>query len=70
MGNNPNLDCVNINASTKFGQIMFICSKDIERKQILKLIKGHYSVTDKPKMAANNPNLDPVNMNEYIKIAI
>ena len=29
-GNNPNLDLVNINAQTKFGQILSICSQDIE----------------------------------------
>ena len=31
-GNNPNLDPVNINAYAKFGQILSIYSKDIERK--------------------------------------
>ena len=30
--NNPDLDLVNINAYTKFGQIPSICSKDIEQK--------------------------------------
>ena len=29
-GNNPNLDSVNINAYTKFGQILSISSQDIE----------------------------------------
>ena len=28
----PNLDPVNINAYTKFGEIMYICSQDIEQK--------------------------------------
>ena len=32
-GNNPNLDLVHIKAYTKFGQNLFICSEDIERKQ-------------------------------------
>ena len=32
-GNNLNLDLVNINAYTKFGQILSILSKDIERKR-------------------------------------
>ena len=32
-GNNPNLDIVNINAYTKFGEIVSICSTDIEWKQ-------------------------------------
>ena len=32
-GNNLNLDLANINAHTKFGQILSISSQDIERKQ-------------------------------------
>ena len=32
-GNNLNLEFVNINAYSEFGQILFICSQDIERKQ-------------------------------------
>ena len=32
-GNNPKLDLVNIKAYTMFGQILSICSKDIEWKQ-------------------------------------
>ena len=33
-GKNPtNLDLVNINAFIKFGQILSICSKDIEQKR-------------------------------------
>ena len=31
-GNHPNLDLVNINAHSKFGQILFIRSQDIERE--------------------------------------
>ena len=31
-GNNPKLDLVNINAHTKFGQILSISSLDIEQK--------------------------------------
>ena len=31
--NNPNLELVNINAHVKFGEIMSICSQDIERKR-------------------------------------
>ena len=31
--NNPNLELVDINAYTEFGEILLICSKDIERKQ-------------------------------------
>ena len=31
-GNNPNLDLVNINAYKKFGEILSICSQNIEGK--------------------------------------
>ena len=34
-GINPNLDLVNLNAYTKYGQILSICSIDIERNEIL-----------------------------------
>ena len=33
MGNNPELDIVNVDVHTKFGQILSICSKAIEQKQ-------------------------------------
>ena len=33
MGNNPKLDLVNVDVHTKFGRILSIRSKDIERKQ-------------------------------------
>ena len=39
MGNNPKLDVVNVDAHTKFGQILSICSLDIERKQNAKMFK-------------------------------
>ena len=32
-GNNPKLDLVNVDVHTKFGQILLICSQDIERKR-------------------------------------
>ena len=32
-GNNPKLDLVSVDVYTKFGQILSICSQDIERKQ-------------------------------------
>ena len=38
--NNPNLDFVNINAYTKFGQIASICSQDIERTLNSDIIQG------------------------------
>ena len=31
-GNNPKLDLVNVDVHTKFGQILYIGSQDIERK--------------------------------------
>ena len=33
IGTNPSLDLVNMKAYTKFGEILSICSQDIERKQ-------------------------------------
>ena len=59
-GNNSNLDLVNINAQTKFGQILSMSSQDIEN---LTPIKGHNSVTNLQKMTGNNPKLDFVNIN-------
>ena len=32
-GNNPKLDLVSVDVRTNFGQILSICSQDIERKQ-------------------------------------
>ena len=32
-GNNPNLNFVNVNVYSKFGEILSICSPDIKRKQ-------------------------------------
>ena len=32
MGNNPKLDLVNVDVHTQFGQILPICSQDVERK--------------------------------------
>ena len=32
-GDNPKLDHVNVDVHTKFGQIVSICSRNIERKQ-------------------------------------
>ena len=40
MCNNPMLDLVNINAYIKFGEILSICSKDIEPKQNSGLNQG------------------------------
>ena len=38
--NNPKLDLVNSNAYIKFGEIMSICSQDIERKRNLGVNQG------------------------------
>ena len=56
-----------MNAYTKFGEFLSICSKDIELKQNFGYIKGHNSGTNLRKMARNNPKLDLVNMNADIK---
>ena len=37
---NPNLDLVNVNVYTKFGQILSIRSQDIERKQNSDIYQG------------------------------
>ena len=63
MCNNPNVDPVNMNAYIKFGELMTICSQDIDKGQI----KGHNSGTNVQKMSCDNPNIDLVNMNTYIK---
>ena len=67
-GNNPNLDLVNINAHTKFGQILSILnilSGNGILNEILASVKGHNSVTIVWKMMCNN--LDLVNINAYTK---
>ena len=42
MGDNPKLDHVNVDVHTKFGQILSIHSRDIERKQNSDVEKGPY----------------------------
>ena len=39
-GNNPKLDHVNDDVHTKFGQILLICSRDIERKRNSEVNQG------------------------------
>ena len=41
-GNNHNLDLVNINDYIKFGQILPICTQDIERKRNSEVNQGPY----------------------------
>ena len=38
--NNPKLDLVNMNVYMKFGEIMSICSQDIERRRNLGVNQG------------------------------
>ena len=62
MGNNPKLGPVNDDVHTKFGQILSICSQDIERKRNLTSIKGRKSIKTLQKMTVNNPKLDLVSV--------
>ena len=40
MGDNPKLDHVNVDVHTKFGQIVSVCSRDIEWKQTSDINQG------------------------------
>ena len=40
MCNKPNIELVNMNAYIKFGEILSICSQDIDRKQNFDVIQG------------------------------
>ena len=40
MGNNLKLDLVNVDAHTKFGHILSVCSQDVELKLISDIIQG------------------------------
>ena len=68
MCNNPNLDVVNINKYTKFGEILSFCAQNIEQNRNSEWnsdSKGHNSMTNVWKMMCNNPNLDLVNIIAY-----
>ena len=65
MGNNPELDLVNGDVHTKFGQILSIRSQAIERKQNSDIIKGLNSVKILRKMMGTNPKLDFVNVDVH-----
>ena len=65
--NNPNLDLVNINYHLKFGEILSICSQDIEWKRYSDINQGHNSDTNEQKITANNHKLDFVNVKAYIE---
>ena len=49
--NNPKLDLVNVDVHTKYGQILLICSQDIERKQNIDVNQG-------PQLRQNFANND------------
>ena len=74
MCNNHNLDRIKMNAYIKFGEILSLCSQDIERNRnlimnkIQTLVKGHNFITNAWKMMCNNPNQDLININVYTKI--
>ena len=63
-GNNPKLDLVD-DVHTKFGQILSICSQDIE--WILTSIKGRNSIKILNKMTCDNPKLDLINADVHTK---
>ena len=56
-----------LNAYAKFGLIPSICSQDIERKEVLTIIKGHNSVVNLRKLTRTNPKLDLAILNAYAK---
>ena len=65
--NNPNLDLININAYTKFGEICLFVLKMWIENEIRAKIKGHNSGATEWNMTCNNPNLDLVIYNAFIK---
>ena len=66
-GNNPNLDLVNMNAYTKFGEILSICSPDIEQKGNSDKSRAINLLQKKQIITGNNHKLALVNINAYIK---
>ena len=70
-GNNPKLDLVNVDVHTKFGQILSICSQDIERKQNLGNNegppKGSNSSANLGKLTCIYTLVDIVNIDAYAK---
>ena len=62
--NNPKLDLVNNYLYIKFGEILSICSHDIEWKRNSDICQGPYKCTKN-----NSPNLDPVHINAYTKFS-
>ena len=60
---NPNIDLVNDNVYTKFGQILPFIHKIWSKNQILMSIKGRNSVGNLLKTNIYNTNIDLVNDN-------
>ena len=68
---NTNIGLVNDNVFTKFGLILSIRFKDIEKKkQILISIKDRNSVANLRKTMIYNTNVDLVNDNVYTKFGL
>ena len=65
-GQIPKLNLVNVDVHTKFGQILSICSQDIERKRNSDINHGP-SIKILRKMAGNNPKLDLVSVDVHTK---
>ena len=68
-GDNPKVDHVIVGVHTKFGQILSIRSRDIERKQNSDVDQGRNSVKMLRKMTGNNPKLDRVNVDVHTKFS-
>ena len=67
-GNNLKLDHVNVDVHIKFGQILSICSRDIERKRNSGVNQGPKLCPNfAKKMTGNNLKLDHVNVDVHIK---
>ena len=64
IGNHANLDLVNMNEHTKFGQILSIL-KLLSGNEIMTSIKDSNSVKNLQKMMGNNPN--PSECSEHIE---
>ena len=66
-GNNLKLGLVDVAVHTKFGQILSIHSKDIERKRNSESIKGLNSVKIWRKLMGYNPKLGLVDVDDHTK---
>ena len=70
-GNNPKLDLVNVDVHTKFGQILSICSQDIERKRNFGNnegpSKGNNSSANLGKLTCIYTLVDIVNIDAYAR---